>query len=209
MVGLVGIMGLVIIAAGVMGDALLRKQASRLMSLKLDTQVIEAQQASLDQAKKDLEKYNELEAIAKKIVPQDKDQARATREIINLANQSGIKIASVGFPASNLGVKPPAAPKTDDSSKTSSADTPKPAEPTAPPITQVKPVDGIKNLYQLDIIIISDTSSPTTYPRLIDFLSRLEQNRRTAQVSQISIQPDGVNRNSLNFTLTITVYTKP
>ncbi len=72
MIGLLGLMGVLIVATVVLGDSILRKQSEKLLSLKLDNQVIETQQASLTQAKKDIEKYDELEKISKQIVPQDK-----------------------------------------------------------------------------------------------------------------------------------------
>ncbi|HUP26304.1 MAG TPA: hypothetical protein VM124_01495 [Candidatus Limnocylindrales bacterium] len=198
-----GVLGLSIIGTVVLGDTLLHKQSDKLVSLKLNNQVIESQQASLVRANKDLQKYAELKTIAQQIVPQDKDQARATREIVSIADQAGIKISSITFPASNLGQAQPKA------TTPSSDDAPKPATPAAPPVTQVKAVDGIKGLYKLDITIVSDTTKPVTYAKLVDFLGRLEQNRRTATVSQISIQPDSQNRTGLNFTLTLTVYIKP
>lgn len=201
MVGLVGILSIVLIATVVAGDKLLRKQSDKLAALKLEDQVIESQQASLIQANKDLQKYAELKSIAKQIVPQEKDQARAAREIISLAEQSGIKIASLTFPASTLGQTVPKAAAPAESEATPKAAT--------PPVTQVKPVDGIKGLFYLDITIASDGNQPVSYPKMVDFLKRLEQNRRTAQVSQISIQPDPRNRTGLNFTLTVTVYIKP
>jgi len=201
MIGLLSILGIILISTVVIGDKLLRKQSDKLASLKLENQIIESQQASLVQANKDLQKYAELKSIAEQIVPQDKDQARASREIINLAEQSGIKIASLTFPASTLGQALPKA-----AAPAEGAEAPKPA---APPVTQVKPVDGIKGLYYLDISITSDSGRPVTYDKLVEFLDRLEQNRRTAQVSQISIQPDPRNRAGLNFTLTVTVFIKP
>ena len=200
MVGLLSVVGILLVATVVAGDKLLRKQSDKLASLKLEDQVIEMQQASLVQANKDLQKYAELKSIAKQIVPQDKDQARAVREIVSLAEQSGIRIASLTFPSSTLGQPVPKAPATEG------AEAPK---NTAPPVTQVKPVDGIKGLYYLDIAITSDSNRPVTYNKLVEFLERLENNRRTAQVSQISIQPDPRNRTGLNFTLTVTVYIKP
>jgi hypothetical protein len=193
MVGGVILMVGAVIGSVYVGNMLLKKQAGKLVSLKVDASVIEAQQTSLVQAKKDVEKYAELGTIAKQVVPQDKDQARAVREIINLADQSGIKIASVTFPTSNLGQKA-SAPTTGSG---------------AAPLTQAKPVTGIDGLYQLDITIASDTARPSNYNRLISFLQRMEQNRRTAQVSQITIQPDSKNRTNLNFTVTLTVYIKP
>jgi hypothetical protein len=202
MIGLVVIMFGLVVATVVFGDSFLRKQSDRLVELKLENEVIETQATSLLQAKKDIEKYSELESIANQIVPQDKDQARATREIVSIAEQAGVKIASIAFPDSTLGQ----APKKDPKATTSTTTTPPTTTTTE---TQVKKVDGIPNLYQLEITVTSDTSSPTSYSRLIDFLSRLEQNRRTAQVSTISIQPLATNRSLLNFTLTVTVYIKP
>lgn len=203
MAGIIGLLSLLAIAAVVLGDSILRKQSNKLMNLKVESKVIEAQQTALVQAKKDLEIYSDLEAVAKQVVPQDKDQARATREIVSLAEQSGIKLSSITFPASTLGQAQPKAVAPTDGS------TPVPAKPAAPSVTQVKPTEGIPSLYQLDITVVSDTTRPISYAQLIDFLHRLEQNRRTAQVSQLTIQPDPLNRSSLNFTLVITVYIKP
>lgn len=205
MIGVLGLMGILVISTVVLGDIFLKKQSNKLVNLKLENQVIETQETALIQAKKDIQKYSELESIAKQVVPQDKDQARATREIVNLANQAGVKIAGISFPASSLGT---AAPKATTPAGGSNTTTPAPAATTAP-VTQVKPVEGIKGLYQLDITVTSENTSPASYAKLIDFLSRLEQNRRTAQVSQISITPDALNRSALNFSLTITLYIKP
>lgn len=207
MLGVVVLMFAVVVTTIVMGDKLLRKQSNKLVELKLEDQVIETQATSLVQAKKDIEKYSELESIANQIVPQDKDQARAVREIVSIAEQAGVKIASISFPDSTLGQAPKKTTKTTDTE--AAATTPPPTTTTNPSETQVKKVEGIQNLYQLDITVASDTASPTSYSRLIDFLSRLEQNRRTAQVTQISILPLASNRTALNFTLTLTVYIKP
>lgn len=203
MSALIVLLSILTVASVVIGDSFLRKQSKKLIELKAENKVIEAQQKALVQAKKDIEIYSELETVAKQVVPQDKDQARATREIVNLAEQSGIKLASITFPASTLGqAQPKPSISTEDGASA-------PAAPIAPSVTQVKPAEGIKGLYQLDITVVSDTNSPVTYARLVDFLQRLEQNRRTAQVSQLAIQPDPLNRSSLNFSLTITVYIKP
>lgn len=202
MMGVLGILGVVIIGSVVAGDLVLHKTSVKLAALKIDNQVIEAQQASLVQANKDIQKYAELKSVAKQIVPQDKDQARATREILNLASQAGVKLSSITFPASTLGVAPPKPVATADSAAPA-------AQPATPTVTQVKAVDGISGLYQLDITVVSDTTQPATYGQVISFLNKLEQNRRTSQVSQITVQPDSQNRSGLNFTLIVTVFIKP
>ncbi len=206
MAGVAGLMAILVIGAIAASDTLLQKQSTKLVNLKLENQVIEMQKTSLAQAKKDIEKYAELESTAKQLVPQDKDQARAVREIISLGEQAGIRISSITFPSSNLGQ---ATPQAITPAPTSDTDPSTPAAPKLPPLTQAQAVTGIGGLFTLDIVIVSDTTKPATYTRLIDFLERLEQNRRTAQVAEISIQPDGVNRTNLNFTLTLKVYIKP
>lgn len=195
MVGLNVFLALAIVGSVVLGDRLLKKQSDIIISQKLESTVLEKEQVALQQAKIDLEKYSELRQIAKQIVPQEKDQALTTREIIALADKAGVRIGSVGFPSSTLGA--PGAKSTTGAATTSSA------------ISQAKPVTGIPGLLELQITVVSDTARPSSYNQIITFLSYLEKNRRTAQVTQISIQPDARDNSLLNFTLTLTVYIKP
>lgn len=202
MIGLVVVASLLAIGSLVLGTSMLKKKAAELTELKIQEQLIEEQQTALIQANKDIEKYQELESIAKTVVPRDKDQARTVREIVSLADQSRIKISSITFPSSTLGTKAPvAAPTTDGNA----AQAPK---VITPPISQVKPVDGIPGLYQLEVTI-NVREVAISYNQLIDFLSRLEQNRRTAQVTSITIDPVGLSRQNLEFDLMMNVFVKP
>lgn len=188
--------GLVTLLLAVMGVAyvangLLEKQAGTLKELKLRSQVLESEQNSLIKAKKDVEKYRSLDTIARTIVPQDKDQAEAVREIVKMAGESGISPSSITFPASSLG-------------------SPAGAKPAAGAnLTQLTPVKDYPGLHLLQITISQDASSPVPYPKFIEFLGRLEQNRRTSQVSSIVLQPSSSDRNMLSFTLTVDKYIKP
>ena len=85
MAGLVALLIVGNISAVYFGDLLLTKKSESLMSVKLESRVLDEQQISIKQAKKDIEKYQGLEKIAGSIVPQDKDQAEAVREIIKIA----------------------------------------------------------------------------------------------------------------------------
>ncbi len=206
MVGVLVLLGGLTIAGVILGDNLLQHKSKQLIGLKADNRTLEAQQTSLVQAKKDIDKYSDLEKIAKAVVPQEKDQARTVREIVNIASASNVKIASITFPTSELGkVQPKATPSTESGDKNA---TPAPVV-TVPPLTQVKPVDNIKGLYHLEITIQSDTNTPVPYSKLIEFLNRLEQNRRTAQVSGINIQPSAKSRDLVTFNLVLDVYIKP
>ena len=145
------------IGAVLAGNLVLHKRSQTLNDLKLDSKVLDEQQNSIKQAKSDIEKYSDLEKIAKGVVPQDKDQAETVREIVKIAQDNGIILGSISFPASTLGqplAKP--APSTDD--KTTA--TPKVSTPT---ITQVLPVDGIKGVYSLQVNVLQDTTKPVSY----------------------------------------------
>ncbi len=211
MLGLVVLLGLGVIGATYGANGILQKKASELTELRLQNQVIDIQQTSVGQAKKDIEKYSELETIAKSVVPQEKDQAKTVREIINIAEESGINIERIAFPASNLGQKQAAAKPTTDSTESDDSSETK-ATPAAPLLSQVTPVSGINGVFQLSITVETPSTPPSvTYAQLNRFLERLEQNRRTSQVSGITVRPKQTSRSNslLSFTLDLTVYIKP
>ncbi len=200
--------GLVIVLSGltvggvVLGNIVLQKQSAKLYGLKLQNKVLDAQQTALVKANKDVQKYAELETIAKTIVPQDKDQAEAVREIVSIAESNGISLKSITFPSSTLGQAAVIAPKSSEGTTTAPV-------VKVPPLTQVKAVEGIKGVYSMEITIASDDFKPVSYRSFLNFLSKLEQNRRTAQVGTISIQPNTKAPDSLSFTITVNVYIKP
>ena len=203
MVGVVTLLSALGIAGVVFSDKLLQKQAGRLVDLKLESRLLEEQQAALIQANKDIDKYAELEGIAKSIVPQEKDQARTVREIVQFANASGVKLKSITFPNSSLGQLQPK-PAAEDTKEGAA-----PAAPAAPPISQVKPVAGIPGVYSLEVTVQSLDVNGASYAGFLDFLNRLEQNRRTAQVSNITIKPNPNGGDSLSFNIIMNVYIKP
>lgn len=205
MVVLVCIVSGALVGVVVFGDQLLQKQSAKLTDLKVQNAVVDAQALALAKAKKDIASYTALNNIAKQIVPQDKDQARAVREIVTIAEDTGVDIASITFPASNLG-QAPAKVTTPEGGAAATPDT---TTPAAPPVSQVKPVDGISGVYQLDITVNTTLTQPISYVQLIDFLGRLEQNRRTAQITNLTITPNPLDRSSLTFSLQLTIYIKP
>lgn len=189
-----GIFTLAVVGSAYMATQLLKQQAVKLDGLKLKNEVLQHEQTSLIKAKQDIEKYRELERIAKSIVPQDKDQALTVREIVKIAGESGISPESITFPASTLGATKPGA--------------------TAPAagstnLTQLTPVKTLPGVYIQQITITQSDKGAVPYDKFIGFLARLEQNRRTAQVSNIVLQPSATNRNMLAFTLTLDEYIKP
>lgn len=171
-------------------DTFLSKRADKLSKLRADSEVLSTLQDTLAKNKQDIAKYSELNQIAETVVPQDKDQAEAVQEIVNLASASGIsKLSSITFPSSTLGTTATGSSKN-------------------PNLTQLTPVKGISGVYNLQITVTQDSGAGTTYDQFLTFLSKLEQNRRTAQVTGISIQPTA-GSNTVAFTLILNEYIKP
>lgn len=195
--GLLGIFILLIaliIGGAVQGNMLLKKQSQKLTDLKVENAAVDMQQTALLQAKKDVEKYSSLENTLKSVVPQDKDQAKTVREIVQIAAQNNIPINSVTFENSTLG---------DPKAATGGG-----AATTQPKTTlsQVKPVEGINGLYVLPIQI--ESKGKVSYPDFLKFLEALEKNRRTSHVDSINIKPEKTGK-LLDFSLTINAYVKP
>ena len=184
------IVGLIVGAYG--ADKLLQSQSKQLVSDRLQTSVLSQEQTELLQAKQDIKKYQSLATITQSIVPQDKDQAEAVLQIVNIASANGVSLGSITFPSSSLGqaVGQPA--------KTSTLN-----------LSQLTPVIGIPGVYDLQLTVASDSSNPVPYSSFINFLTALENNRRTALISQVSVQPNAKNRNTVAFTLTLDEYIKP
>lgn len=190
-----------IIGATVGGNMLFEKQSKRLYDLKAEKRALENQELALKQAETEVKKHQELNAIAKSVVPQDKDQAKTVREIVKIAADNDIPIKSITFQNSTLGDAAPkaAAPSTSEGQ----AAAPKPAQPA---ISQLKPVDGIKGVYTLEIQVSS--AGEVSYQNFLKFLEELEKNRRTAHVGAISLDPSNDGKR-LNFNLTLNAYVKP
>ncbi len=215
--GLAFLLFLLIAAKGLSG---LNSKGNELTQLKLKDRAVQAQLSSLAIAKKEVETYAYFKDVAKTVIPEDKDQAQAVLDITRLASQAGINIGSITFPNSSLGGSAPSAGGGQSA-----------ANPAAQPgatnaqsasskaaISQAKPVAGIPNVYSLELTITPESgvqvpeNRKVTYPKLLDFLKKLENNRRTAQITQVNIQPEGDETNLnpyIDFSLIINVFIKP
>lgn len=188
------VLGFAVIGSAVYSAKILGKESDKLVELKLENRLLEDQQTALNVAKRSLEEYRELDKIATTVLPQDKDQAKAVREIVKISEESGIKLASITFPSSNLGTA---------QSKPVTGDTTSSSE------TQVKPVSGIPGVYEMEINIRQDPTLFIPYSNFIDFLTKLEKNRRTSQVTSINVSPNIQDRSKLNINMSLKLYIKP
>lgn len=182
------VLGVLFVSSGLIANAVLTRKSAELSKLKAQSEVALDLQDAIKKNKADIAKYSELNEIAKAVVPQDKNQAQTVGEIVKIAAESGIgKLSSITFPASTLGG----------------------AGGKSGGLTQVTPVKGINGVYLLPITITQNSSDAVPYSQFISFLEKLENNRRTAQVSAINISPDTKNPNYISFTLTVNEYIKP
>ena len=173
----------------------LRNQGDTLVSLKAKQQALTQEKANLVTAKAEVKKYAELETIAQAVVPQEKDQAEAVREIVNLAQANGITLTTVSFPYSTLGLVTGSTPTST-------------ATPSSLSLSQLTAVKGIPGVYSLPITI-EDNSNYTavSYTAFYNFLTSLEQNRRTSLVTGLNIQP--LPNGLVTFSLNVNEYIKP
>jgi hypothetical protein len=206
LIALIALGAVLFVAICILGLSKLEEKSKEVVEWKLKSRTVEAQQANFAQAKIDVEKYGYFKQVAKTVIPADKDQAQAVLDIFQLADQSGIALQSVTFAASTLGAKP---------TSTGSASS---AATTQAALSQAQPVEGIKGLYSLELTITPDLGAQVpankraTYAKLLDFLQRIERNRRTAQISQVTVQPQtdtSGNSQSINFSLTTSIFIKP
>lgn len=205
LLGLLGILVIIFLVIASAGLGKLSQKSQQLVSAKLKSRTVDNQLTSLQLAKKQIDKYAYFNDVAKTVIPNDKDQAQAVLDISQQAAQAGISIASITFPASTLGGSSKAVSATGSSS-------------TSTAISQAVPVTGIKGLYSLELTIIPLTG-PTvpanqvvTYPKFLDFLNRIEHDRRTAQITQVGIQPVSTNSGptgEINFSLTVNIFIRP
>ncbi|OGL34703.1 hypothetical protein A3F65_03340 [Candidatus Saccharibacteria bacterium RIFCSPHIGHO2_12_FULL_47_16b] len=194
---LVSIVFLAIVFGGL---NIIGQQSKKMVNLKLESHTANAQLTSLASAKKQVEQYAYFNDVAKTVVPSDKNQAQAVLDIYQMANESGINLQTVTFPASSLGST---AKKTDTDAK---------AVEAATAISQATPVEGIKGLYSLSLTITPQTDPETpadkrvTYGKFLDFLKRVETNRRTAQITSVNVTPTS---SQFGFIITVNIFIKP
>ena len=110
LIGLIGLLLLGLLAGTYGTNKLLTSQATKLTTLKAKDQALTQEQTSFTKAKKEIKKYADLHKITQSVVPEDKNQAEAVREIVNIAATNNVVLSAVTFPASTLGTTATGAP---------------------------------------------------------------------------------------------------
>lgn len=183
------VLGAASIAGVYYGDKMLHASSKKLYDLKAESLKLSEQQTTLVKAKDDIERYKEIESIARTVVPQEKDQARTVRELIAIGNRTGVKISNISFSSSTLGTVDKKKKTTEDSNA-----------------TQLTPVEGIAGVSEMEINLQTDNTTYIPFTTLLTFLKELEQNRRTSQVKSLTVTPLANNRERVTFSAVLSVY---
>jgi len=203
---ILGALSVLFVAIAFMGTSIISGKSRQIADLKASENTANAQLTKLLNAQREVEKYSYFNDIAKTVIPADKNQAQAITDISTFARESGFDLESVSFPTSNLGQR---AAATGSKSATSGGQ-----KTQASPVSQAKAFGGIPGLYVLPVTVTpqSGTQVPpqrqVTFPKLYNFLSKLERNRRTSQITEVSITVDD-NSPAINFTMDINLFLKP
>jgi len=204
----IGFISVLILGLGVLGN-----KSKQMVDLKVQSQTADAQLANLFSAKKQVEQYSYFKDVAKTVIPNDKDQATSVVEINKMAEASGILLQSITFPASSLGLT---TSTTSATGKTTQDATSSSASKTA--LSQAKPVTGIPGLYSLELTITPRSGhdipagKQVTFDKMINFLGRIEDNRHTAQITDLVITSpidSSTSNTGFTFVLTINIFIKP
>lgn len=172
-------------------SGMLKTKSKELTDKRQELATLTAQQNGVAKAKSQIQQYGDLYKITKAIVPQDKDQAETVRQITTIASANGVTLNSIAFPMSDLGTTKGAAGGTTGN------------------LSQLVKVPAIPGVYNQQITISNSADNTVSFNQLEAFLRGLENNRRTAEVSSLSIQPQRANPGQLTFTLIVNNYIKP
>lgn len=182
-------------------NTFLKKSSVKLNQLKIENASIEENERIYTKAKNDLLKYQDLKSAVEDALPKEKDQAKALKELIQISNDTNIKIEKIEFTDSTLGdkAKVTGAPSTTPGNGT---------KPVAPnPITQSKPIPGISGVMGIEMkVTVSGVNdkSPLNYDNFISFLDKISYNRRSMQITKLNIQP-GLKKAEI----TVNIFVKP
>lgn len=203
LLSMVAVLIIALVGGAYGADMLLQKQSKQLVDQRLQSATLDDEQQGLVKANAEIKKYQQLGDLARSIVPQDKDQVQTVREIVKIAAANGITLNAISFPGSTLGGGATGSGTTTTTTTTGSA------AATSSTLSQLTPVKSIPGVYDLQITLQTDDNNAVPYNQFISFLKALENNRRTALVSSISLSPSAKNSNLLSFTLILDEYIKP
>mgnify|MGYP002623609749 CR=1 FL=1 len=155
-------------------DRQLASKANSLSQTKADLQVLEQQVDIFEDAKEKIEEFTFIEELASEVLPEGKLQGEAIAELKDFIIKSSMRLESISFGSSGDEVN---------------VDT-----------SQTQLLENVKGVRVLPTTVV--LKSGATYANLLEFLQRIESNRRLMQVTSLDLVPLSENRNKFS---TITV----
>lgn len=180
---------LVIVVLGIIGAAyfsntFLKRSSNALVEAKLELYKIDETESTYRKNKLLLEQNQDIATILSSIVPSEKDQARAVREISRIASEKGLSVRSIRFPSSDLVAK--------NTKTTTNANGTTPSPTAGPTVSQAKPVNGLTGVLGMNVELEIANANPAnaiSTDQMLGFLEEIENNRRNIRVTSVSYGP--------------------
>lgn len=185
--GLLGLLVLVIVAIGLamyFSRVFLKSNSDSLVNAKLELYKIDETEYIYRKNQAILQENQETADILASVLPQEKDQAKAVREITQIASDNGLSVKAIRFPGSDLVItNKPVAAQTQGSTTTPQA------TPSGPTISQAKPVNGLNNVLGIAVeveLTSARSGAQISTDQVLSFLQQIENNRRNIRVTSIN-----------------------
>ena len=194
---LVAVLSLIILAiAGAMyySREFITSSSDKLVEAKLKLYTLEETESTYRKNQNILNENSDIAEILKSVVPSEKDQARAVRELNIIAADNGLKVTSVIFPKSDLVITK----KTTTTGSTTDVKT--------SAVSQAKAVKNLEGVLGIDVSV--DISSPTntriSTDQILNLLRQIENNLRNMRITSINFSGEGDS-----FNAKLTLFVKP
>lgn len=154
--------------------AFLTNNANELVAKKLELETVDRTELVYRTNKLLYEKNKDTADLLATIIPAEKDQARAVRDITQIATAYDLSLRSVNFPGSDL----------NSAKKTATNETAAKAS-----VSQAKPVAGLNGVLGMEVsleLTHINVSNSISTNQVLGFLERIENNRRNIRVTSIN-----------------------
>ena len=140
------------------------------------------QLADLNLAEQQVKKYQDFSSISTQVLPKTYNQTELNL-IVNLAKQSGISLTSISV-SNGIATSLPG--------------------PCRAPLVAYADIKGV-----CSVTFRIQPSEAVSFDQFMNFITRLEQNRRKILISNLSLSPAGDKSNNLTFSAELNLFTRP
>lgn len=177
-----GLIGLLIIVIAGIGAVLyfsrvfLKANSDKLVAAKLELYKIDETESAYRKNQALLTANQDTADILASVIPNEKDQAKAVREITQIAADNGLSVKAIRFPGSDLVI-------------TNKSTTAEQKTATSQSVSQAKVVPGLTNVLGIVVEIelnSANANQTISTDQVLGFLQKVENNRRNIRVTSIN-----------------------